>query len=95
MPAGVLVTVPVPVPNFTIDRVKVCDEGRGLKVAVQVVLAFIVTTPFVQPVPLQPVKVEPAAGMACRVTAAPLLKVATHVVPQLIPDGVVVTVPLP
>ena len=66
-----------------------------MKVAVQVVLAFIVTTPFVQPVPLQPVKVEPAAGMACRVMMLPLEKVAEHLVPQSMPVGELTIFPLP
>ena len=72
MPAGLLVTVPLPVPAFVIERVKVCG-ACGLKVAVQVLLAFIVTEPVVQPVPLQPAKVEPVAGVAVKVTEVPLL----------------------
>ena len=77
MPAGLLVTVPLPVPDFVIERVKVCG-ACGLKVAVQVLLAFIVTEivtepVVVQPVPLQPAKVEPVAGVAVKVTEVPLL----------------------
>src|SRR5207249_886663 len=49
----------------------------------------------VQPPPLQPVKVEPAAGLAVRVTAVPLAKLAEHVAPQLIPAGLLATVPAP
>ena len=49
----------------------------------------------VQPPPLQPVNVEPAAGVAVRVTAVPLGNVAEHVVPQEMPAGELVTVPLP
>jgi len=48
-----------------------------------------------QPPPLQPVNVEPAAGVAVRVTAVPLVKAAAHVVPQVIPAGALVTVPVP
>src|SRR5206468_6756942 len=47
------------------------------------------------PPPLQPVKVEPAAGLAVRVTAVPLAKLAEQVAPQLSPAGLLVTVPLP
>ncbi len=47
------------------------------------------------PPPLQPEKVEPAAGVAVRVTAAPLEKFAEQLVPQLMPAGELVTVPLP
>jgi len=49
----------------------------------------------VQPPPLQPVNVEPAAGVAVRVMAVPLGNVAEHVVPQEIPAGELVTVPVP
>ena len=45
--------------------------------------------------PDHPTNVEPAAGVAVKVTLEPLLKLALHVVPQLIPAGLLVTVPLP
>src|SRR5437773_10954354 len=48
-----------------------------------------------QPLPLQPPKVEPAAGAAVSVTAVPLVKLAEQVAPQVIPAGELVTVPLP
>ncbi len=63
--------------------------------AVQVVLAFRVTEPLEQPVPDQPAKIEPEAGVALRVMAVPLLRVAEQALPQLIPAGLLVTVPLP
>ena len=50
-----------------------------------VVAALIVTVQVpvpVQPPPLQPVKVEPAAGAAVKVTAVPLANDAEHVAPQ-------------
>src|SRR4051812_41126412 len=45
--------------------------------------------------PLQPVKVAFAAGVAVRVTTAPIGIWALHAAPQLIPEGLEVTVPLP
>ena len=66
-----------------------------LNVAVQDMAAFIVTVPVVQPVPLQPAKVEPEAGVAVKVTTVPLLKFAEQMLPQLMPAGELVTVPLP
>ena len=45
--------------------------------------------------PLQPVKVEPAAGAAVKVTAVPLANAAEHVAPQEMPAGALVTVPVP
>src|SRR5207253_964531 len=94
IPAGALVTVPLPVPALLTVSATV---GRA-KVAVTVVAALRVTEQVPvpeQPPPLQPVKVEPPAGVAVSVTAAPLAKLAVHVAPQVIPAGALVTVPLP
>jgi len=67
-------------------------------VAVTVVEALRVTVHVPmpeQPPPLQPPKVEPAAGAAVSVTAVPLAKLAAQVGPQLMPAGLLVTVPAP
>src|SRR5207302_352776 len=66
-------------------------------VAVTACAEFIVTTQLPLPLhaPVHPVKVEPVVGVAVSVTCVPLLKLALHVVPQLIPAGLLVTVPLP
>ena len=51
------------------------------------------------PVPLQlpvhPANVDPELGAALSVTAVPLANVAPQVDPQLIPAGVLVTLPVP
>lgn len=95
MPEGLLVTVPVPVPAAC--TVTWIPEADKLNVAVTVALAVGVTTH--DPVPLQPpdqpANVEPVLGAAVRVTGVPLAKLAVHVVPQLIPVGLLVTVPVP
>ena len=68
MPAGTLSTTPLPVPTLLTVRGKLW----GVKVAVTVVAAVMVTThgPVPeQPPPLQPVKLEPVAGAAVSVTA--------------------------
>ena len=94
MPAGALVTVPVPAPVLLTVRVKLCSA----KVAVTVCAALIVTVQVPvpeQPPPLQPVNVEPAAGVAVRVTAVPLANAAEQVAPQAMPAGALVTVPAP
>ena len=72
IPAGLLVTVPLPVPALFNVSVKVC-VGCGLNVAVQAVIAVMVTAPVVHPVPLHPANTEPVAGVAVSVTTAPLL----------------------
>ena len=45
--------------------------------------------------PVHPVKVEPLLGFAVSVTDVPTVKLALHVSPQLMPAGVLVTVPAP
>jgi hypothetical protein len=50
-------------------------------------------TVLLQPAPLQPAKVEPAAGVAVSATWLPLLTTWLQSLPQLMP--VAVTVPLP
>jgi len=94
MPAGLLVTVPIPEPVLFTVSVK----AWRAKVAVTVVAAFRVTVQVPvpeQPPPLQPEKVEPAAGAAVKVTAVPLANAAEHVAPQVMPAGLLVTVPAP
>ena len=69
IPAGALVTVPAPVPVFV--TVKAYCGVIVLKFAVTVIFAFMLTTQAfvpVQPPPVQPVKVEPAAAAAVNVT---------------------------
>jgi len=92
IPDGLLVTLPVPVPARVTFRAKV---GATPKVAVTACAWFIVTEH--EPVPLQaplhPVNVDPAAGLAVSTTVP--LNDAVHVAPQLIPAGLLVTVPVP
>ncbi len=95
IPAGLLVTLPLPLPALVTVRVKVVTSE---KVAVTNLLASMTTVQVVAvplQAPLQPVKVEPEAGAAVRVTVVPLRKAAEHLVPQSIPAGLLVTVPLP
>jgi hypothetical protein len=71
--------------------------GVALNVAVTEVLAVRVTAHAPVPVhpPDQPTNVEPGEGEAVNVTDVPLAKLALHVVPQMIPDGLLVMVPVP
>src|SRR5206468_11335966 len=91
MPAGTLVTVPLPAPLGITVSVWI-----GMKVAVTAVAPLSVTVhgPVPEQPPLQPVKAKPALGVAVSVTAVPLANVAEHVAPQAIPAGTLVTVPL-
>src|SRR5688500_20399772 len=91
MPAGVLVTVTVPV--FVTVNVYVITA----KVAVTLRAWLMVTVHAPVPVqaPLQPVKVLPAAAAAVNVSDEPKLEVAVHVAPQSMPAGVLVSAPAP
>lgn len=51
--------------------------------------------PIPEHAPDHPAKVEPDSGVAVNTTAVPLGKLAVHVCGQLIPAGVLVTVPWP
>jgi hypothetical protein len=93
IPAGLLVTVPVPVPVLAIERVNVCK----LNVAVTDLAASMVTVhvPVPEQAPLHPTKMESAAGVAVNVSEVPALNDVEQVAPQLIPAGEEVTVPVP
>jgi hypothetical protein len=96
MPAGALLTVPLPVPDFVTVSAK--EVVGNVNVAVTEVAALIVTVHVpvpAQPPPLQPVKVEPVAGVGVKVTTVPLVKACEQVAPQEMPAGALVTVPLP
>ena len=72
IPAGLEVTVPLPVPALPTERVNVCR----LKVAVTDRAALMVTlqlAPETVSQPLQVVNVDPPAALAVRVTVVPLL----------------------
>jgi len=86
------VTVPAPVPPFVTDSV----TGSRLKVAVTEVGAVTVQVPVPeQAPPVQPAKDEPAAAVAVKVRTVPGDTDSEQVAPQLMPAGLLVTVPEP
>jgi hypothetical protein len=94
IPDGLDVTVPLPRP----DLLTVSVNRSRVNVALTVLAALIVTlqvAPEAASHPVHPVKREPDAETAVNVTCMPLPKEAEHVVPQLIPAGLDVTLPLP
>src|SRR5438552_7133244 len=93
MLVGLLVTVPTPAP-----AAETVGRSVRVKAAVMEVAAVMATTHGAVPrqsPPAQPVNTEPGAGLAVRATAVPLAKLAEQVDPQLIPSGLLVTVPAP
>lgn len=92
MPAGVLVTVPPPVPALV-----TVIWGGGPNSAVTLEALFIVTLQAPMPVhaPLQPTKVDRPEGVAVSMTVEAAGKSALHVAPQLMPAGELVTEPVP
>ena len=92
MPDGLLVTVPLP----TLLTERVTGGDTAVKVAVTFFAAVMLTVQVLLPEqsPLQPVKV-PLVAVAVSVTLVPLSKLAEQVDPQLMPEGLLVTVPLP
>jgi hypothetical protein len=96
-PAGVLVTVPRPLPASC--TVSCTGTAAALvKVAVTDVAAVGLTVHAAMPLhppPDHPANTDPELGVAARLIEEPLAKLALHVEPQLIPAGVLVTVPVP
>ena len=97
MPAGLLVTEPGPawVTESVYDG---AAEGAAVKVAPTVTGALPVNVHGAVPAhppPLQPPNIEPSAAAADSVTTVPLGYVSTQSGPQLIPAGLLLTVPWP
>lgn len=103
IPAGELATLPVP-PFRTLATVSVNvpDGGGGgasevLKVALTAVSLLICTVqaPVPPQAPPQPAKMDPEAATAVSVTVVPPENDREQVVPQLMPLGLLATVPVP
>jgi len=104
LPAAAPVNVSVPLDEFppiTLVGLTVSEEsaarGMELKFALTDFAASIVTlhAPVPLHAPLQPANVEPESGVAAKLTTVPFAKLAEHVGPQEIPEGVLATVPVP
>lgn len=96
MPDGLLVIVPAPVPVLC----KVSWAGGTVELNVAVADVACVRSTVHVDVPLQappdhPANAEPDFGVAVRVTDVPVVILAEQVAPQLIPEGLLVTVPAP
>src|SRR5262245_27791616 len=92
MPLGLLVTVPVPVPDLLTVNWFV---GMVLNVADTLALPVTLQGPLPEQAPPQLTNDEPAAAAAFKATEVPGSNWFEQIAPQLMPAGVEVTVPLP
>ena len=67
----------------------------NVAVTAEAAVRFTVQVPVPVQAPDQPANVELAPAAAVKVTDVPLAKLALHVDPQLMPAGLLVTVPVP
>jgi hypothetical protein len=94
IPAGLEETLPLPDPASV--TAKVCATGSKLAVtwrAASIVTLQVLELP--EQSPDQPLKAEPGAAVAVRVTSVPSAKPAEQSEPQSIPAGLEETEPLP
>jgi hypothetical protein len=94
MPVGLLVMVPAPVPALC----KAIRIGGFVKLNVAVTESLAIRVTVHVAVPLQadhPANVAPDSGVAVSFTDVPLGNSALHTVGQLMPEGLLVTVPVP
>jgi hypothetical protein len=94
MPVGVDVTLPLPVPARLMVRTFCARAKFAVTLVAELTDTVHVPVPE-QPPPDQPVNREPDAAVAVSTTLVPYSKEAEHEVPQLMPAGIEVTVPLP
>src|SRR5262245_63719176 len=83
---------------FTRKSALPCVTVLNVAVTVRAWVMATVQAPVPVHAPLQPANVDPVAALAVSVTLVPLAKLAfcvVHVVPQLMPAGLDVTVPVP
>ena len=95
-PLGLLVTEPVPLPDLDSVNVRVVTSVLKLAVTLRS-LSMLTMQLLAEPVqaPPQPLKALPVVGCAVSVTAVPAVKLAEQVLPQLMPEGELETVPMP
>jgi phage tail protein X len=90
IPAGLLVTVPVP-ETLTVNGY----VGLNFAVTALAALTVKLQVPVPEHAPPHPPNIELTPGEAVSVTCVPWSKLAEHVVGQLMPAGLLVTVPGP
>ena len=95
MPAGLLVTMPLPAPVLLTERAYEVPSVKLAETDVAPVTVTVQVSVPEQPPPLQPEKIEPPVGEAVSVTLVPLRKADEQTAPHRMPGGPLVTLPLP
>jgi hypothetical protein len=96
IPAGELVTDPVPLPESATPNRAVAGANSADTDAPSAPRSTVQEGSEAQPAtPLHPTKIDPADGVAVKVIPLPTAKTAEHVDPQSIPAGELVTEPDP
>src|SRR3954451_15345695 len=80
-------------PRLTLSE-PICRVNCALTATAEDMVTEHVLVPL-QPPPLQPANTDPDAADAVKVTLLPAVKLALQVTPQLMPAGLLVTVPVP
>ena len=94
IPGGALVTVPSP--ETLTASAKLCGAAGSNAAVTDFGPSMMSAQPAApKQAPVQPRKTKPGAGAAESVTVSPTGNVAEHVLPQSIPGGALVTVPVP
>ena len=86
--------MPPPAKNVRVTLSGKVTAVLNVAVTARAVVIDTVQAPVPVQAPLQPANIEPGADVAVSVTVLPIPKIALHVVPQLMPAGSDVTVPL-
>jgi hypothetical protein len=95
IPEGLLATVPVPAPVFIISITLYPGATSNLALMFRSSVIVTVQGPVPpQPPPLQPLNSTPAFWLVLNVTDVPMGNDSEQSVPQLMPAGVLLTVPL-
>ena len=93
IPIGMLFTVPVP--NPVTVMIKGCTKSNSAPTVTGEFTVRVHGAIPAQKAEFHPANPDPPAGFAVSVTEVPFLKVKPQVLPQSIPAGVLVTLPLP
>src|SRR4029079_10059963 len=96
IPVGSLLTVPSPKPSLMTVRVAKVEAAANVAVTVRSAPIATIQAPVpLHPLPVHPMNADPLVGVALSVTVLPVSKTVVQTLPQKIPLGSLVTMPVP